>query len=446
MDKLANILNRLRQSLWIVPGAMSAAAAVLAWFLLSSRFEDIVTDPSAKWWLFSGDAGTARDLLSALLSGLITMTSLVVSITMVVLSLAAGQLGPRLILNFIRDRQIQLVLGLFMGTIVYTLLVLRSVSDELGPKAIPHIAVAVASALTMICLFALLFFVHKIARSIIADTVVRQVADELETAIAKASPHRREPQTQDAISKSFSVRTPVAMGVAGYVQVIDYAQLVELATEHDVVIEAQVRAGHFVLRGGEHFEILSNGPVPAKLPDDLRKAIVIGPERTSTQDLEYSVRQLVEIAVRALSPGVNDPFTALAVVNRLGAALECAAARADPPAVRVDDEAVVRVKAKVTNFVGLLDASFNQIRQAAAGNAAVLIQTSDTLGQLAVVVDDPAGRAGLYAHLQKIERAAARGLSDPADLHDFTASANETRKRLAATGLAALSDGVQNDA
>ena len=435
LDKLANILNRLRQSLWLLPGAMSAGGVVMAWFLLSSGFEAYVTDPGTRWWLFSGDAGTARDLLSSLLSGLITMTSLVVSITMVVLSLAAGQLGPRLIISFIRDRQIQVVLGLFMGTIVYTLLVLRSVSDEFGPGAIPHIAVAVASALMLLCLFALLFYVHKIARSIIADTVVREVADALEHAIVRAPLDRLDPPEQDPDPRRFPTRTPVSVGVAGYVQVIDYAQLVRLAAKEDVVIEAKVRAGHFVLRGGDHLEILSNGPVPDSFPDELRKAFVIGPERTSTQDIEYSVRQLVEIAVRALSPGVNDPFTALAVINRLGAALECAAGQPEPPSSHVDDKGIVRVRAHTTNFVGLLDASFNQIRQAATGNAAVLIQMGDTIGQLAAVVDDPARRAGLLAHLQKIERAARRSLPDPADLQDFAQSANTARKRLAAPGL-----------
>jgi uncharacterized membrane protein len=441
LDKFANILNRLRQSLWLVPGAMSAGAAILAWLLLSSSFEAVVTDPGTRWWLFSGDAGTARDLLSSLLSGLITMTSLVVSITMVVLSLAAGQLGPRLIISFIRDRQIQVVLGLFIGTIVYTLLVLRSVTDEFGSGATPHIAVAVASALTLLCLFALLFYVHKIARSIIADTVVREVADALEDAIAKASPEHRDPPEEATDPTAFSTRTPVSVGLAGYVQVIDYGQLVEVAAKEDVVVETRIRAGHFVLRGGDHFEILSNAPMPDALADDLRKTVVIGPERTSTQDLEYSVRQLVEIAVRALSPGINDPFTALAVVNRLGAALECAAGHLDPPSLHADDKGVVRVRAHVTNFVGLLDASFDQIRQAATGNAAVLIQMSDTIGQLGAVVEDPVRRAGLLAHLQKIERAARRSLPDPADLSDFADSANAARKRLAAAGLPEPSEG-----
>jgi uncharacterized membrane protein len=441
LDKIANILNRLRQSLWLLPGAMSAGAAVLAWLMLSSRIKSLVADPSAKWWLFSGDAGTARDLLSSLLSGLITMTSLVVSITMVVLSLAAGQLGPRLIISFIRDRQIQVVLGLFMGTIVYTLLVLRSVSDEFGPSAVPHLAVAVASALTLLCLFALLFYVHKIARSIIADTVVREVADALEDAISKAPREQHEPREAGEGSRHFDVRTPISIGRAGYVQVIDYAELVRLAVKEDAVIDVKLRPGHFVLRRGDHFEILSDGPVPDDFPDALRKAIVIGPERTSTQDIEYSVRQLVEIAVRALSPGINDPFTALAVVNRLGAALECAAAHPEPEPLHFDDKGVVRVRAHTTSFAGLLDASFNQIRQAASGNAAVLIQMSETLGQLAVVVDDRARRAGLLAHLQKIERAARRNLPDPADLQDFDQSANAARKRLAAPPLPEPSEG-----
>jgi uncharacterized membrane protein len=435
LEKLANILNRLRQSLWLLPGTMSAGAALLAWLLLSSGIESVITNPGARWWLFSGDAGTARDLLSSLLSGLITMTSLVVSITMVVLSLAAGQLGPRLILNFIRDRQIQVVLGLFMGTIVYTLLVLRSVTDQLGPGAIPHVAVAVASALTLLCLFALLFYVHKIARSIIADTVVREVADALEDAIARASPERRDPPQDDVETRRFDIRTPISIGVAGYVQVIDYRQLVRCAAKANVVIEVEIRAGHFVLRGGDHLAVRSNEPVSEALLDDVRKAFVIGPERTSTQDLEYSVRQLVEIAVRALSPGINDPFTALAVVNRLGAALECAASQPDPPSLHADENGVVRVRAYATNFVGLLDASFNQIRQAATGNAAVLIQMIDTIGQLGAVVSDPVRRAGLFAHLEKVERTARRSLPDPADLHDFDQSANATRRRLSSLEL-----------
>ena len=429
MDKFTNILNRVRASLWLVPAVMTVMAGALAWLMLFSGFEFVNFEEGSTWWLFSGDAGTARDLLSSLLSGMITMTSLVVSITMVVLSLAAGQLGPRLIGNFIQDRQIQVVLGLFMGTILYTLIVLRSVTDQLGPDAVPHIAITVASALTMLCLFALLFYVHKIARSIIADTVVKEVADELESAIAGAA--RDDDGDPDAAAGRFQVRRYASLCKSGYVQVIDYGRLALLAAKEDALIRMLVRPGHFVLRSGNHLEVLSNHRVDEACVTELRSAFVIGAERTATQDLEYSVRQLVEIAVRALSTGINDPFTAIAVVNRLGAALESASRRPRLPTSYRDEQGAVRVVALASDFSQLLDASFNQIRQAASGNAAVLIQMSKLIGQLALSVEAPEARDALTAHLDKIERSARRSVEDPSDLEDFEREADTARERLA---------------
>jgi uncharacterized membrane protein len=129
---------------------------------------------------------------------------------------------------------------------------------------------------------------------------------------------------------------------------------------------------------------------------------------------------------------VNDPFTAIAVVNRLGAALESASRRSPPPAVYRDENGRLRVLAKPHDFHGLLDASFNQIRQAARGDAAVLIQMGEILGRLALVVDGAERRAALTAHLDKVERMACKSLDDPADLADFAATADAARKHLAA--------------
>ena len=431
MDKFTNILNRVRASLWLVPAVMTVMAGALAWLMLFSGFEFVNFEEGSTWWLFSGDAGTARDLLSSLLSGMITMTSLVVSITMVVLSLAAGQLGPRLIGNFIQDRQIQVVLGLFMGTILYTLIVLRSVTDQLGPDSVPHIAITVASALAMLCLFALLFYVHKIARSIIADTVVKEVADELESAIAGAA--RRAdgvPDDEHPTTERFPERRNASLCRSGYVQVIDYSLLASLAAKEDALVRMQVGPGNFVLRGGDHLEILAKRRISDACIAELRSAFVIGAERTPTQDLEYSVRQLVEIAVRALSTGINDPFTAIAVVNRLGAALESASRRPGLPTCFRDEKGTVRVIALASDFPRLLDASFNQIRQAASGNAALLIQMCKLIGQLAVSVKAPDSRAALAAHLDKIDRSARRSLEDPSDLEDFERETEIARERL----------------
>ena len=129
MQHFMNLLTRMQASLWLIPAAMCAAMLGLAYAMVFSPLEFLGLSADKYWWLFGGDAATARDLVSAILSGIITMTSLVVSITMVVLSLASGQLGPRLIDNFLRDRQIQVVLGLFTGTVFYCLFVLRSINE-----------------------------------------------------------------------------------------------------------------------------------------------------------------------------------------------------------------------------------------------------------------------------------------------------------------------------
>jgi uncharacterized membrane protein len=430
VEQIINLLNRVRASLWLLPALMSGMAVALAWFLLFSGVDFGGWDEGERWWLFSGDASTARDLLSSLLSGMITMTSLVVSITMVVLSLAAGQLGPRLIVNFMRDREIQAALGLFMATILYTLFVLRSINDELGADHVPHIAITVASGMAMVCLFALLFYVHKIARSIVADTVVKEVADQLEDAIAEAAGAADEDVPEDSAVIRYPHRTWLSLGSSGYVQVIDYSRLVKLGAKQNVLFRCEVRAGHFLLSGGNHVELFSHEPAREEFAQEVCKAFVIGSGRTPTQDLEYSVRQLVEIAVRAMSTGVNDPFTAVAVVNRLGAALECASRRPPPPSCYHDEDGTIRVVANAHDFAGLLDASFNQIRQAAAGNPAVLIQMSRIIGQLALVAAGAERRAALLAHLEKLERTAEANFGEPEDLKDFQATAQVTRKRL----------------
>lgn len=430
IDQIENVLNRLRTSLWLVPAIISMAGAGLAYLVLFSGIT-LAVDTADHWWLFSGDAGTARDLLSSLLSGMITMTSLVVSITMVVLSLAAGQLGPRLIGNFIRDREIQAVLGLFMGTILYTLFVLRSVTDALGADFVPHIAITIASGLVVLCLFALLFYVHKIARSIIADTVVAKVADELEQAIRHARTAGSREGDPGQEKARYDMRGWVSLGKAGYVQVVDYGRLASLASRLDILLEIDVRAGHFILRGGDHVDIRSNRAMDDSIAAEIRAAFVIGDERTQTQDLEFSVRQLVEIAVRALSPGINDPFTALAVINRLGAALESASCRGDPPRIYRDDDGRIRVIAVASDFGGLVDTAFDQIRQAGATIPAVLIQMAEVIGQLALVVGETERRAALLGHVGKLDRA-ARNLGDPKDLEDYLAVSQRTRSRLLA--------------
>ena len=402
MSRVYNFVVLLRGQLWILPALMSALALLLAYAILGAKVDLSEPRGTDLWWLYSGDASTARDLLSTLLSGLMTMTSLVVSVTFVTLTLAANQLGPRLIWNFIGDRQIQAVLGLFLSTILYSLVVLRSLDDTLGPKGVPHVAVTVASVLTVLCLFALLFYVHKIARSIVADTAVKRVATELRDATRDMLLEPGATSEREVPSIALPCAGWVSLGRSGYIQTVDYEALVKAARREDAVFCPAVRAGHFILSQGEHVEVHANRPLPEKAMKTIRKAFVIGAERSPAQDLEYVLRQLVDIALRALSPGINDPFTAIAVVDRLGAALEDVLLRAMPPVVLRDDEGKVRVIANRSEGEGLIDTAFDQIRQASGEHPAVLIRIADTLAKLAPVLRQDEIRGAVLRHLDRL--------------------------------------------
>lgn len=253
---------------------MCAALLGLAYVLVFTPLGFPELEGGKHWWLFAGDSDTARDLVSTILSGTITMTSLVVSITMVVLSLASGQLGPRLIDNFLRDREIQAVLGLFTGTVFYCLFVLRSSNAERGANSVPHVAITTATVLAMLCLLALLFYVHKIARSIVADTVVAEVADSLETAILRESRHTPSSQPDPARAR-YVHAVPLSLGASGYVQVIEYDQLVELAHRENILIDVKVRPGNFVLRGSLAAVVQCNSRVSDKAEEKIQGAFTI---------------------------------------------------------------------------------------------------------------------------------------------------------------------------
>ncbi|MBD2750738.1 DUF2254 domain-containing protein [Microvirga sp. BT688] len=365
MERIRNIIVRLRGQLWLIPLVMSIFALALAWWLLTSGAALLAEWNDRKlWWLYGGEASSARDLLSSLLSGLMTMTSLVVSVTFVILTLAANQLGPRLISTFMGDRQIQTVLGLFLGTILYVLVVLRSFDEILGVEGVPHVAVTIGSVLTVVCLFALLFYVHEIARAIIADSIVARVAGDLHNDIRSMLPAEAN-ETERAIPDLTRPRAgAVMLDRRGDIQVIDSDRLVTLACRADAVFAVKVRAGHFVLKNGEHVVVHAGRALGEEAMQAIRAAFVVGQERNSAQDLEFGLRQLVEIALRALSPGINDPFTAIAVIDRIGAALEEIFMRSLQQAVWRDKEGKVRVIAQRSDVQGLADAAFNAIRQA----------------------------------------------------------------------------------
>jgi len=413
-------------SLWFVPMLMSAAAVALAIGLLNVG-NTVVKDEKSYWLLYTGTTENARELLSALLSGMISLTALVVSITMVVLTLAAGQIGPRLIRSFIQDRVTQAVLGLFLADILYLLVVFRTVGAA-EDGSVPHLAVSTGTGLTALCLLILLFFINRLARSIIYDTVVREVAAELHGTAERLMPPR----------SAHPPAPPAALGDAawveldghGYVQTIDIRRLVETARAADAVIRLAIRPGLFVLARGRHVAI---HPPAARTPHVCRRiagAVVLGSERTPAQDIEFGLRQMVEVGTRALSPGLNDVFTAMAVIDNLSASLAALFGRALEPSVACDGQGQVRVVRVVLTYEDMVTAAFDQIRHAGASNPTVLVRLLDGITRLAPCVQEESQRAALLEQVKMIRVTGEQTLSIPRDLDLLRQRAQSARQAL----------------
>jgi uncharacterized membrane protein len=413
--RLLTIWDAVRSSLWALPLLMVAAACVSAFVALGI---DIGVGSDPVWYLYSGGAKETPQFLSNLVSSMITMATLAISITMVVLTLAAQQLGPRLIRNFMADWRTQISLGLFVSTVVYLLLVLRSAYGK--EEAVSNLAVTVGTALVLICVATLLFFVHHLARSIIADNVISRIGARLDVDIVRLLPDRRQQEPEPPVSAKDGAPVPLAAG--GYVQAIDYAKAVEAACKADAVVTFDIRAGQHALPGVVAAYVSPKQAANDELCHAVQSTVLVGGERTAIQDLEFSVHQLVEIALRALSPGINDPYTANAVIDRLTQSLHEVMERGRPKSVWQDGVGKVRVVANVSTFEGIADAAFNQIRQQASGIPAVLIRLTDNIAQL-LEQADAKHRAALEKHLTLVTHAARRTIADEDDLADLLARA-----------------------
>jgi uncharacterized membrane protein len=327
------------------------------------------------------------------------------------LTLASGQMGPRLLRNFIRDARNQTVLGIFLGTFAYALMVLRTVRTVEESPFVPHLAITGALVLALVAVGTLVWFVHHIATSINIETVVDAVQQDLCKAIAT---HTREEPGAVRPTDAPNGRALAATG-GGYVQAIDADALADWAYERRVRVTLRVRPGDYVPSGFPiaHLSKAVEGGAAA-----IRDAVTLGRRPAALQDPEYSIRQLVEIAVRALSPGINDPFTAGSVVDHLGDALCRIAPRHLSTGVVLRGGGPVLVH-PVTDYDGLCDAMFHMIRQNAAGSVHVLGRMLDVLARVAEVERRPDRAAELARHADLVIAAARRDVADPSDLADL---------------------------
>jgi uncharacterized membrane protein len=355
---------------------------------------------------------------------MITIAGVVFSMTLVALSLASSQLGPRLLRSFMRDTTTQMVLGTFVATFLYCLLVLRTIRRAEETLFVPHLSVTLGVLLAVVSVGVLIYFIHHVSMSIQANEIVARVGKELIEEIEVLFPENigrgapripAEPPNADFLDRFEREARPIGSTGDGYLQFIDGDALMALAMQEDVVIRVERRPGHYVVATRPLALVWPGNRVTDQLMDRVNCAFALGNQRTSGQDIEFAVNQLVEIAIRALSPGVNDPFTAMTCVDRLGSAL-CRLAQQDVPSpFRYDTQDQLRVITSVFTFPDVTDAAFNQIRQYGRTSTAVTIRLLETIVEVAGSVHRSEDRVALLRHAKMIARGAGGGLPEDED-------------------------------
>ncbi|MCD0420461.1 DUF2254 domain-containing protein [Rubrivivax sp. JA1024] len=410
--RLRKLIDDIAGSFWVVPALLVIAGVVGAWGLVVIDGKGLVPEWS-NGWLYNGGATGARTLLGAVASSTIGVAGTVFSITIAALSLAAGQMGPRLLRNFTRDRGNQITLGIFLGTFCYVLVVLRSVRVPDEGAFIPYLAVSVGIALAFVCVATLVYFVGHVSGRINVDTVIGLVSEDVRDVMRTLATDDTQPSAPAPALWNGAV--PIADDRRGYLHQLDEEGLANWASEHDTAIRMLVRPGDYVFPGAP---IAMIKPPREGAAEAIRNATALSPQRNSSTDLLFAVRQLVEVSVRALSPGINDPHTAISVLDRLGSALcEMEPLRLQT-GVSTKDDRIVLVVPHV-RYDELVGAMFHMIRQNAAGKPSVLIRMIEVMTWVVSCERDPARMEAVRKHADLVMRDAERDVGSPSDLNDI---------------------------
>lgn len=410
-------------SLWFLPTVLTACAVALAFGMVQIDRVFLADRSTESDWLFGAGVSGAREVLSVIAGTMITVTGVVFSITIVALQLASSQFTPRVLRTFTGDRGNQLVLGVFIATFTYALLVLRTVReapDDSRPAFVPAASVTVAIVLALVSIGCLIYYIDHAANSIRASVVIDRAANDALGLIDDLFPadtgHPADPQVPgDAPDgPSFAVTTDGG----GYLQAIHEPTLFGLGEGRAVTVRIDTAIGAYLLPGTVVATVWRRAATEAEdaqVRDGVRRALVLGPERTLQSDLELGIRQIADIAVRALSPGVNDPTTAMICIDRLAGALVTLAGREAPRTARTGGGGHVRVIFPAPRFEDLVEVAFAQIRHFGASDFVVAAHLARMLGEIARVA--PPGRRSPLARQARLVVASAREqIAIPEDL------------------------------
>jgi uncharacterized membrane protein len=380
-------------NLWRIPLQLSLAATALFAITLIPDILDkfgVIHIPS---WLTMGSIDDARAILSAMMGAVATVLALIFSVALLVLSMVSTLFGPRLLYRFLQDWVTQVTIGIFMGTFVYICLVFLVTHQDPQSSFIPQISLITSWVLVVLSFGFLVYYSHRVARSIQNPDMIGAIADDLYVAAAGAHVSGAGEGTgtapdDPAILRQAETGAIVSCPKSGYLQHIDHGALVAAARAADALIVLKFRPGQFVLRGEPLAALVPPGNARG-LEAAVDRGVSIGRHRTLTQDSEFGIAQIVEIAIRALSPAVNDTFTGVACVDWLADALLTLAERPPLDGNWYDTTSTLRVWMPPVRLERLVKLGFDQIRQASAATPAVLIRQLDAIRRLVPRLPDP---------------------------------------------------------
>jgi len=389
----------LNSSLWFLPGLIVAGSVALALGLVELDKQFGGNWISGYPRVFGVEPAGSRDMLSAVAGSMITVAGIVFSIVIVALSLTSTQYTPRILRNFMRDQINQVVLGVFVGIFTYCIVVLRTIRGGDDDNVfVPSIAVVTGVLLALVGIGFLIYFIHHIAVSIQASTIIAEVYDETIHVVDELFPHRmgeNAPEEELENLEKFSLGAnwqTVRSTQTGYIQNIDIEDLLKFTRQREIIVKMEHGVGEFVI-AGEPLASVTGAARNADLKIDqettekLNGIYSIDNFRTVDQDVAFGIRQIADIVMKALSPGVNDTTTAVISIDYLTAICSHLAAHPFPSRFRFDENRL-QVIARRPTFEDLIDLAFNQTRQNATNNVAIILRILHALEQIALRIKD----------------------------------------------------------
>jgi uncharacterized membrane protein len=421
MLKFRQLLSNLRSSFWFIPALIVAVSTILAILLIEA--DSAGSDRWLAQWprLFGAGAEGSRQMLATLAGSMMSVLGVTFSMTLVALALASSQYTSRILRNFMRSQITQVTLGVFAGVFTYCLIVLRTIRSGIGEEFVPSLAVFFGFVLALGSIGVLIYFIHHIAISIQASSIIAAVTRETSTAIDRLFTEIMGQDPGDNEDEDRQLRLlekrnwrPVPAEVSGYIQSVDGEALLRLARNRQTILRMERGIGDFVVRDTALASLAKEAPLDPQTIADLNAAYSVNSYRTVDQDPAFGISQIVDMALKALSPGVNDTSTAVMCIDFLTAILSRLATRQFPPSHRYDGEEL-RVIAIAPTFENLLGDSFDQIRRNAAGNVAIMARLLGALETISGQATSVRSRKALREHIQWVAELAERTVEAPHD-------------------------------